>query len=378
MGTPADHLPPPHKDEAIISLFGSIGLAKPTSIISPKVSAEYHRIYMITMNNGIEYVLRVSGNHIPTIKTENEVAVMSWLKQRTTIPIPEVISYDSTCNNPLQREYTLCTRAYGDTMSDIYTSLSQAQLDGFMDQVIDILLQLHESDWTAIGGLKFTNSGTIEMGPVLEETFWQVPDIEAFWPAGETVSSLNIGGPYPSYVAYISAHIRKYIYAIQIHEKLDFMRDSVGRLELFLQALQDHAVELNNVKLKLAHKDLHLANIMYDRETSRITAVLDWEFSGVVPFTRWNPSRAFFWNGLATPKSKVEKDSMMQKFSKRCTERGVTILEDAQFSSPLQEAMQEAATYLRSIVEVAPRGQCQDLVGGWKETVFKNLALFGV
>ncbi|RDW95144.1 hypothetical protein BP5796_00907 [Coleophoma crateriformis] len=167
------------------------------------------------MNNGVEYVLRVSGNHIPTIKTENKVAVMSWLKQRTTIPIPEVIKYDSTCNNPLQREYTLCSRAYGDTMSDIYTSLSQAQLDGVMDkplqreytlcsraygdtmsdiytslsqaqldavmdQVIDILVQLHESDWTAIGGLKFTDCGTIEMGPVLEETFWQVPDIEAF------------------------------------------------------------------------------------------------------------------------------------------------------------------------------------------------------
>ncbi|RDW95145.1 hypothetical protein BP5796_00908 [Coleophoma crateriformis] len=156
------------------------------------------------------------------------------------------------------------------------------------------------------------------------------------------------------------------------------MRDSVGRLDLFIQALEDNAVELNNVKLKLAHKDLHLANIMYDYETSRITAVLDWEFSGVVPFTRWNPSRALFWNGLATPEAKVEKDLMVQEFSKRCKKRGLTILEDAKFSSPLQEAMQEAATYLRCIVEVAPRGQRQDLVGGWKETVLKNLALFGV
>lgn len=37
-------------------------------------------------------------------------------------------------------------------------------------------------------------------------------------------------------------------------------------------------------------KDLHMANMLYDHQRGRITAVHDWEFSGVVPFPEIKPS----------------------------------------------------------------------------------------
>lgn len=55
--------------------------------------------------------------------------------------------------------------------------------------------------------------------------------IEMLWPKGpETVATLNIGGPNPTYVDYISAQVQKYIYLVQMHEKLAFMRDTVKKV----------------------------------------------------------------------------------------------------------------------------------------------------
>ena len=280
---------------------------------------------------------------------------MQWFSQNTRIPIPGVIRYDSPTKNPIEHEYILLSRDPGQSISDIYAYLDETQTDAIIDQLIDMLTELHAHEWSGIGGLRINDVGNIELGPVLEETFWQVPDIIKYWPPGETVETLNIRGPFKTYVEYISAHVRKYICMITVHERLAFMLEHVPRLEAFLVALNRDAEKLNRVKLRLAHKDLHFANILFDVNTGKITSVLEWEFSGVVPFTRWNPSRAFLWNGQDNKNSLPEKRRLYEVYLERCKTKETIIPEDAAYSSPEQEAMQEATTFLRAITEVAPR-----------------------
>ncbi|MCJ1371958.1 hypothetical protein MMC20_003178 [Loxospora ochrophaea] len=383
MGTPAVHLPKPIPEDAINTLLVAAGLPKATKIVSPRVTAEYHSIYMINLppnstSTHTDLVLRVSGHHLPQIKTENEIGVMSWVSKNTTIPIPEVIAYDTSVDNPISHEYTLLSWVEGVTLSDVYHSLDDRQINKIIDQLIDFLSQLHAHEWHSIGGLNINNEGNIIVGQVLEESFWQVPDIQKLWPEGETVATLNIEGPYPTYFEYTSAQIRKYMHLIQIHEKLAFMRDIIPRLEAFLTALPKHSDELNNVKLRLAHKDLHFANMLYDVSSDRITAILDWEFSSVVPFPKWNPHKSFLWNGQGNEESKSEKQRLFDLFAQRCKERNVALLEDAAFSSPLQESMQTVADFLRAIIEVVPREQRRELVPSWRATVLEHLARFGV
>jgi hypothetical protein len=250
------------------------------------------------------------------------------------------------------------------------------QTSQILDQLIDFLAQLHMHEWSAIGGLNVKDDGDIVVGQVMDETFWQVPDIEKLWLEGEIVATLNIEGPYSTYVNYISAQIRKYIHLIQIHEKLVFMRDTIPRLEAFLSALPKHSDELNNVKPRLAHKDLHFANMLYEITSNNITAILDWEFSSVVPFTKWNPRRSFLWNGQDDEESGNEKQRLLELFTQRCKERGIHTLEDAAYSSPLQKSMQKVADFLQAIVEVAPRDQRNDPVLNWRATVPENIAHF--
>ncbi|MCJ1343479.1 hypothetical protein MMC31_001673 [Peltigera leucophlebia] len=383
MGTPAQYLPGQIDEASIKALMVSIGLPTPLLIVLPPVTAQYHGIYFLTMPHHGQasprkLVLRVSGNHLPHIKTANEVAILSWIAQNTTIPVPELVSHDATANNPIAHEYTLLTHAPGVTLSDIWQSLDEGEIRSIIDQLINILVQLHAHEWNAIGGLRINEDGQIVVGPVLEETFWQVPDIESLWPAGESFNTLNISGPYANYVDYISAHIDRYAHAIRVHDKLLFMRDILPRLDALPRVLAQHAEQLNQVKLRLAHKDLHFANLLYDRDRGRITAVLDWEFSGVVPFPKWNPARSFLWSGHDTQAAADEKARLLAIFAERCSQRNVTILEDAKFTSPLQEHMQTAADFLRAIIEVSPRDQRADLVGKWKDIVLENISAFGV
>jgi hypothetical protein len=53
------------------------------------------------------------------------------------------------------------------------------------------------------------------------------------------------------------------------------------------------------------------------------------------------------------------------------------MLEDARFTSSLQESMQKVADFLRAITEVTPRGQRADFVNGWKKIVLRNIKKFG-
>lgn len=392
MATPADNLPPPLSEDLVRSLIESINLPPPIAIVSPKVAAAYHSIYIISflpdaLNDFFppssesrrfsptDLILRVSGNHIPKIKTDNEAAIISWIGSKTTIPIPAVIKYDGSTDNPIGHEYILLERAYGCSLDQVYSTLDETQLVEILDQLIDVLVQLHAHEWQHIGGLKLTESGEVVPGPVLDETFWQVPDILQYWGPEESVETLNICGPFASYVEYISAHIKKYVYAIKLHDSLEFMRDILPRLDTFLGSLTKHAVELNKVKLRLAHKDLHFGNMLYDSASGKITAIIDWEFAGVVPFTRWDPVKAFLWN-CSEGSPWQEKYRLYDVFVQRCRERGTTILQDMEFSSAKQESMQKVANLLRAIVEVSPRGQRKDVVGSWKDQLLDQISVF--
>lgn len=384
MGTPTNALPELIAKDVIQELLRTKGFARATNIVSPKVTAQYHGIYFITLPPSdktlghSELVLRVSGRHLPGIKTRNEVGIMTWIARNTTIPIPDLVAYDATESNPIAYEYTLLSRVAGATLSDIYESLDDTQQDHILDQLIDYLCQLQAHPWDGIGGLALDDAEGVVLAQVVDETSWQVPDVMEYWPPGETVHSLNIKGPYRTYIEYITAQIEQSIRLIQIHKKLEFMCDAIPRLEAFIAVLPQHADELNKVPLRLAHKDLHFANMLFDTSSNMITAILDWEFAGIVPFTQWNPRRAFLWNGVEDEKSMVEKKKWMDLFEQRCAQKSILLLEEAKFVSPLQESMHKVANFLRAILEVTPRGQKQDKVSEWKATVLENIGQFGV
>lgn len=119
MATAVEFLRSALDEDTLCAFATSQGLPNPISIQTLTVTAEYHLIYVlsfspddgaaisplpITVPGSVDSIFRVSSQHVPHIKTENEVAVMTWVKESlsrmgfptcgllwTLLPIDEIL-----------------------------------------------------------------------------------------------------------------------------------------------------------------------------------------------------------------------------------------------------------------------------------------------
>ncbi|KAL1606491.1 hypothetical protein SLS60_003895 [Paraconiothyrium brasiliense] len=385
----SQNLLPVLSEPAIQQLLASLDLPVALSVRKLDATADYHSIYILhfaskdapTLASNfsrdpvglIDLILRISGNQLPRIKTLNEVACMRWVRSATTIPVPALVRFDASTDNPINHEFMLLERVPGISVDQIYDQLDNRAKHYLISQLSRYLGQLQAHTWDHVGGLSIVDDKVVP-GPVLDETFWQTSDIEKYWGASETVESLNIAGPYKSYTDYAIACLEKYSYNVEKHSLLAPYRDLLPRLNALIDRLQDNPAGIDDIKYIFAHKDLHFANIMCDPATATITGILDWEFSGVVPAPLWNPSKAFLWNGKSTAEAKREKDRMIEIFN----EQPLADIDGAVDFNAAQMALDKILNYMRALVMFCPRGQREGERAGWRATVEVSLKYFDV
>ncbi|GKT42602.1 uncharacterized protein ColSpa_02783 [Colletotrichum spaethianum] len=398
MDDPAAHLAPLLTPDDLLAFTASLSLPPPTQTEPLTVTAAFHRIYLLhfppsaaadlaparaNADGTITLVLRVSGRHLPRVKTENEVAMMRWVRENTSVPVPAVIRWDSGCANVLGCEFTLLERVPGRSANAVIWALGETQRKMMVGEIVRFLAELWEKSafvWKHVGGLRVDETGEIVPGPVVDEWFWMAPDVERYWAGGEeSPETLNpIGGAFSGWAEQLDKSVEKYVYAIERHPSLEWMRDLVSRLGAYRLYVREYAGELNDTRYVLAHRDLHLANVMVDEEGA-VTGLLDWEFGGVVPGPRWDPPNAFLypWGGEGN-EAKDEREQMRGWAREICQEKGIEleVVTGVPYQG-IQEPAQRVVNFTRAICEVCPKGEGEK-AKAWRGSLESELTKLGL
>ncbi|KAI0659246.1 hypothetical protein C8Q70DRAFT_916037 [Cubamyces menziesii] len=113
----------------------------------------FHKGYLITLVDAREVVARVARRFMPRLKTESEVATMRYLREHTSIPVPEVYQYDANPYNRLGGEYILMSKASGIPLSKVFHSMPHNTLIALMENIAMLVIPLFAHRFPMIGSL---------------------------------------------------------------------------------------------------------------------------------------------------------------------------------------------------------------------------------
>lgn len=188
-----------------------------------------------------DYILRCSPPDSKN-KTENEVAVIKFLKGK--IPVPKIYKY-SFNKDEIGLEYMLMEKVKGNPLSDTWYKINKKQRLEYTKQIAKIFVKMKKHSFKKIG------SFDIDMNVV------------------ESVE--NQDGPYNNFKEYITAKIKKYVGNIKDN------KEYVPKFKKYLKTIKNY-----RIPLALTHTDICPKNMMADK--GKITALLDYEWSTNAPY----------------------------------------------------------------------------------------------
>ena len=254
-------------------------------IIERLKGGDYNRITGITLPSsyGIatsKLILRNSRSEEIEVRPDRDVAILEFVRQRTTIPVPKIITTDFTNQNALAMPYVIQERIPGGDINSIWDTLSHKQRCTIACEMGCVIKSLLSLESRVPGFIEVASTDT---------DFAHDPNIVPF-------ELRNNCGDL----------IDDHIFSRATREPENpgaFFKRAFGRWHAYargdddletelLKGLLDTAYEMDKMSVFptdmhcLCHVDLHSRNIMaevrYDG-TVKITAVLDWDEAVFAP-----------------------------------------------------------------------------------------------
>jgi Phosphotransferase enzyme family len=258
----------------------------------PKWGA-YNLLYTLEFSDGIKWVLRIpspgkDGRYTSSCSRliRSDALTMSFIRQNTSIPIPEVFGFDETIQNEIDAPYILMQFVQGSRVWDVWfdvtgpTPLEERRLR-ILDTVAVAMFQLNKFRFNKIGSLQFDSdvSKPTGIGPcnVLDEQ----ADLAAMRNELEPAITYLKIGPFNTSREYFKAlfHMQEqatYTYAIGMDKLFDMMLDYIPR------SVPTREAEIEPESFVLAHPDFDSQNILVS-ENGSLTALVDWDDIQTVP-----------------------------------------------------------------------------------------------
>ncbi|KAK9320840.1 hypothetical protein V1517DRAFT_195653 [Lipomyces orientalis] len=285
------------------------------------VQGAFNKLYDLKLDDEM-LIMRISLPVDPRYKTTSEVATVDWVHRTTNIPVPSIVSYQSSRNNLIGFEWILMTKMPGKPLAETWRSLSFAAKSRLVMEFAAYSSCLFRNQLRGIGNVYersslVEDSVSTEEGPPTREQV-QVPlftspdtdcsaravpevsrivSIQFFW--GSHIYQDIYRGPFPSSKDWISARLTlseydchsilaKYLSVDDLDsDDGDEVEDATRTLRIIeklrsLLSLVFPTNDQNPEQSIIFHDDLSRHNILIGKG-GELAGVLDWECVSALP-----------------------------------------------------------------------------------------------
>lgn len=119
----------------------------------------FNKLYQIS-DPGLpsSYLLRVTLPVEPFFKTESEVATIAYLQANTSLPVPQIIAWESSLDGDLGFEWILMEKIQGVPLIDVWRKIPWDRKLELVEEVARFVNELDEHKFDSIGGLYFKSA----------------------------------------------------------------------------------------------------------------------------------------------------------------------------------------------------------------------------
>ncbi|KAM7215765.1 Phosphotransferase enzyme family domain containing protein [Rhypophila decipiens] len=158
----------------------------------------HHRVYEATHPSWTNpYLLRLAVAVDPCLKTESEMATLAFLSQKTSIPVPKPIAWNSGVDSRIGYEWQLIEKLPGVQLRSVWRTMSPEQQAAVVREMATLLAQMwtKENRFDRIGGLYLTQDQHSSPAPNIRPRHVRLGDMQnsKFVVGPSVAGSFNFG-----------------------------------------------------------------------------------------------------------------------------------------------------------------------------------------
>ncbi|PLB45810.1 hypothetical protein P170DRAFT_449418 [Aspergillus steynii IBT 23096] len=276
--------------DRLCDVISSIGGAEksPVSKIN-KLEGGFSKALLMATENGSEYVVKIPCPNAgrPKYCTASEVAVLNFVRSRTSIPAPRAISWSSDVTNPVGAEYIVMEKVPGVQMFKKWDEMGESNRIPLIKRLTQWECELSAIKLPAYGSLYYGSSlpgsEAISLDPSMdpEGEFCIGPACDSSW-LRKTLSDMGKSliersifrarGPSNTHLpAYLRDSPDNHLVLLDMAKRI---MPIIGRNSKLLEKSQP----------TLWHTDLRMGNIFVsEKKPDEVTGFIDWQNTSVYP-----------------------------------------------------------------------------------------------
>ncbi|KAF7589600.1 hypothetical protein BBP40_004060 [Aspergillus hancockii] len=296
----------------------------------------FNKVFLLKANDGREVIARIPTPIAgpPRYTTASEVATMNFLRVILGHPVPKVLAYSISSDNPVGAEYIIMERVHGESLSSKWLALKAEEVKNIMKQLADIEQKLFSFRFPGYGSLYHARDiegqtripiGVEDfcIGPVAARQFWH----------GERCQMDLDRGPWLLSEDCFTSAARRETACILRHAKPRPRRTFLLPTNYNIDPSQHTSLLSKFLKVSpflvpsepthnsptLRHPDLSLSNILLKPGSTEIAGVIDWQDAVIFPLFMQAGYPAFCEHDSSRPQS-LQIPKLPQNFNEMYAE----------------------------------------------------------